>query len=55
VSFTQTVFQRRNNIASLLIATASGSVKIPHIKEDQARSVMDFLVYHVEISQKNWM
>lgn len=55
VSFTQSVFQKRNNIASLVIATASGSVKIPHIKEDHARSVMDFLVYHVEISQKNWM
>jgi putative membrane protein len=55
VSLTQTVFQKRRNIASLLIATASGQVKIPHIKEENAKSVMDFLLYHVEISHKNWM
>jgi putative membrane protein len=55
VSFTQTVFQKRHQAASLLIATASGRVKIPHINEVYAKSVMDFLLYQVEISQKNWM
>lgn len=55
VSFTQTLFQKRSHVASLLIATASGRVRIPHIKETQAKTFMDFLLYHVEISQKNWM
>lgn len=55
VSLEQTLFQKRRYIASLLITTASGSVRIPHVKEDQAKTLMDFLLYHVEISQKNWM
>ncbi len=55
VSITQTIFQKRNQIASLIIDTASSSLQIPHIKEDHAKYLMDYLLYKLEISQKNWM
>lgn len=55
VSFTQTIFQKRNQIASVKIDTASNSVQIQHIKDNHAKYLSDFLLYNLEISQKSWM
>ncbi len=55
VSFTQTIFQKRRKIASLKIDTASSSVQIPHINDEHAKYLMDYLLYNLEISEKNWM
>lgn len=55
VSFTQSIFQKNNHIASLKIGTASRSLRIPYINESHAKDLMDYLLYKVENSQKNWM
>ena len=51
----QSPYQKRHNLASLMIYTASGSNKIPYIPLDQAHELSDLLLYKVESSNKSWM
>ncbi|WP_298894656.1 PH domain-containing protein [uncultured Psychroserpens sp.] len=55
VKLKQTIFQKRRQITSVIISTASKSVKIPYIKESEAKSIYDFLLYKVESQDKDWM
>ncbi len=55
VTLKQTIFQKRQDIASLVISTASKSVTIPYIKKTEALSIYDFLLYKVESQDKDWM
>ncbi|WP_204345058.1 PH domain-containing protein [Psychroserpens algicola] len=51
----QSVFQKRKQIASLEISTASEDVTIPYIKEDEAKRIYNFLLFKVESQDKDWM
>ena len=51
----QNIYQRRRNLASLYIYTASGKVGIPYIKEELADEMFDYLIYKVEKSEEYWM
>lgn len=51
----QSVFQKQNNIASLYIATASATAKIPYIVEQDAKSIYDYLLFKIESQDRNWM
>jgi putative membrane protein len=55
VEWSQSIFQKRKNIASLKVFTASSKLSIPYIDEDRAKAVMDFIIFRVTSSQKNWM
>src|SRR5690606_15666099 len=55
VKLSQTFFQRRKKIASVVIYTASKAVTIPYIKEKDAKSIYDFLLFRVEYESKDWM
>ena len=55
VKVKQSFFQKRHEVASLIISTASKSITIPYIKEDEAFNIHDFLVYKVESENRNWM
>lgn len=55
VEWSQTIFQKRRNIASLKVFTASSRLTIPYINEERAKAVMDFIIFRVTSSQKNWM
>jgi putative membrane protein len=55
VEWSQSIFQKRKKIASLKVFTASSRLSIPYIKEDMAKAVMDFIIFRVTSSQKNWM
>ncbi len=55
VEWSQTIFQKKKNIASLKVFTASSRFKIPYIHENQAKTVMDFMIFRITSSQKNWM
>ncbi|HUH27354.1 PH domain-containing protein [Gelidibacter sp.] len=48
VELKQSIFQKRKNIASIYIATASDKVKIPYITEEKAQSILDFLLFKIE-------
>jgi putative membrane protein len=55
VDFRQSFFQKRRGLASLRVNNASGQLNIPYIPEDKANKLMNYLLYHVETSNKKWM
>lgn len=55
VDFRQSFFQKRKGLASLRINNASGQIDIPYIPEDMANKLMNYLLYHVETSNRKWM
>ncbi|WP_298901671.1 PH domain-containing protein [uncultured Psychroserpens sp.] len=55
VKLRQSIFQKRRQIASVIITTASKSVKIPYVKENDAKSIYNFLLFKVESEDKDWM
>ena len=55
VDFRQSFFQKRRGLASLRVNNASGQIDIPYIPEDMANKLMNYLLYHVETSNKKWM
>ena len=50
-----TPFQRRRNLASIAIYTASGTVTIPDVKKSLLEQIQDYLLYKVEENSKSWM
>ncbi len=55
VDFKQSFFQKRRGLASLRVNNASGQIDIPYIPVDMANKLMNYLLYHVEISNEKWM
>jgi len=51
----QTIFQKRRDIASVVISTASKSVTIPYVSKSEALSICNFLLYKVESQDRDWM
>ena len=55
VSFRQTIYQRRKNLADIYFYTAGGSIRIPYIELEKASAMMDFVLYKVESDERKWM
>lgn len=55
VDFRQSFFQKRRGLASLRVNNASGQIDIPYLSEEIANKLMNYLLYHVETSNKKWM
>jgi len=55
IRMTETPFQRRRNLRSLIIYTASGEMKIPEISKPRAVEIFDYLIYKVEVQKEKWM
>ena len=55
VTISQSIFQKRKQIASVGIHTASKEVLIPYVKESDARAIHDFLLFKVESQAADWM
>ncbi|MDO5972083.1 PH domain-containing protein [Flavivirga aquimarina] len=55
VELTQSVFQRRRDIASVIIYTGSKGFTIPHITRMNAQRIIDYILFKVESQHKDWM
>lgn len=55
VKLKQTIFQKRRQIASVVIFTASKAITILYIEEKDAKFICDFLLFKVESQDKDWM
>ncbi len=55
VELTQSIFQERRDLATVVIHTASGSFEAPFLKKTYAHSLANFLLYNIETSNKKWM
>lgn len=55
LDLTQTIFQRRYNLANLTFYTATGQVNAPYLPLNEAKELYDYCLFLVEKSQKRWM
>jgi putative membrane protein len=55
ISLKQTIYQRRNKLADIVIHTASGSIRIPFVSEELANKLTDYFVFKVESDKRSWM
>ncbi len=55
VTVAQSFFQKQRGLVSLKIYTASGSLNIPFIDQNNGFALANYLLYSVESSHKNWM
>ena len=55
LTLTQTPFQHRRSLGSIILHTASGSVTIPDIAYTRCLWLKNYLLYRVESSQEGWM
>lgn len=55
VELMQSVFQKRHNIASIIIYSGAKGLTIPHITKTHAQRIVDYILFKVESQHKNWM
>lgn len=55
VSLKQTIFQKRRRLASVEVFSASNNLEIPHIKLEVAKQIVNYMLYKVESTPKDWM
>lgn len=55
VNIRENPYQWRRGLSTLVVNTAGGAIKIPYIPREEAISMMDELVYRVEVSKRSWM
>jgi len=55
VEIKQSYYQRRHDLASVKVHTASGNITIPYIPLEMANQISDYLLYKVEKSFVPWM
>jgi len=55
IKMQQTIFQKRSNVADLILQTASGKIKIPCIDSQEAIKIYNHTLYKVETSKTSWM
>jgi len=55
VSMNQSLHQRSKNLATIVLDTAAGPVKIPYIDIAAAQQIMNYSLYQIEHKNKKWM
>lgn len=55
IEMKQTIFQKRSNVADLVLQTASGKIKIPCINFEKAIDIYNHTLFKVESSKAAWM
>ena len=55
VKIKQSIFQKRRNIADLILQTASGKIRIPCIRYKDAIEIFNYATYKSIISKESWM
>lgn len=55
IQMKQTIFQKRSNVADLILQTASGKIEIPCLNYQEAVKNYNHILYKVETSQNSWM
>lgn len=51
----QTIFQKRRQLTSVVVYSATNKLTIPHIKVEIANQIVNYLLFKIETQDKNWM
>ena len=54
ISITQSLLQKRRDLATMRFYLASGSLRVPYVDYDLAKKIRDFVLYRVESSSLAW-
>lgn len=55
VEIKQSWYQRRKKVATIVLSTAAGSVKVPFLQLEKAEALENFILYRIESDQREWM
>ena len=55
VLFQQSIIQRKRGVATLRLQTASGVIKLPCLRLDEAHSIKNILVQEMEENKRDWI
>lgn len=55
VRLKQSPYQRRKNLATVVLHSASGDVNIPYVKMEHALKMKNYILYKIESSRLRWM
>jgi putative membrane protein len=55
VTLQQTIFQKKRELATVILFSAGKFLTIPHIKYNTACNIKNYLLYKVEFEDKDWM
>ncbi|PKG42511.1 PH domain-containing protein, partial [Psychroflexus sp. MES1-P1E] len=55
VKLRRNILQQYNGHADLILETASGSLTIEYLKVEEARKILNYLIYKVESTNKDWI
>jgi putative membrane protein len=55
VALKQSLYERRHNLATIILHTASGRIIVRYIPLDTARALLNYSLYQAERSQRSWM
>ncbi|MBC7829119.1 MAG: PH domain-containing protein [Chitinophagaceae bacterium] len=55
VELRQSFYQRKKQLATLIIHTAGGKIRVPYIQLDLARAIQNYSLYKIETATKHWM
>lgn len=55
VEIKQSWYQRRKKLATIVLSTAAGSVRIPFLALEKAEALENFILYRIESDQREWM
>ena len=55
VQVKQSIYQQRHHLATVVLHTAGGQIRIPYIEVELARTVSNYALYQVEQSNRSWM
>lgn len=54
MQLTQSIYQRRHHLATVIIHTAGGQIKIPYIDLALAQAITNYALYKVEATDSSW-
>lgn len=55
VQLNQSLYQRRRQLATIIVHTAGGKIRVPYIDLELARTVKNYALYKIESATKSWM
>lgn len=55
VRLSQSFYQWRKDLATVTMYTASGDVQIPFIPISKAQQIRDYMLYRIEVDNRDWM
>ncbi len=55
VKLEKSPFQRRKNLATIVIFTAAGNIKSPYLPIQKAETIRDYILFKIETDTRSWM